>query len=103
MVQILYCWRCRQDMPMLDEEEWQEIAPLMTFETQAKALDQYRGLTGVPETNFSALWHHRVSLYGPPCQACGKALRTPNAKWCAACGEAIGNRHAPAGATESAE
>ncbi len=52
----------------------------------AEALDLYERLTGYRETNPSAIYHHQVSLYGPPCKACGKPLRTPEASFCAACG-----------------
>ena len=58
-----------------------------------KVLDTYFQLTGWRETNVCAVWHHRVSLYGPPCQDCGKPLRTPRAKLCAACGAPV--NHAP--------
>lgn len=53
-----------------------------------EALTRYRELTGFVETNVNALWHHRLSLFGPPCQSCGKPLRTPSAKHCAECGAA---------------
>jgi hypothetical protein len=104
----LYCWRCRVVLPMLDEAEWAELEPLlvqrltdvqshrelygaMLAETPVQdfrkaALNRYRELTGFDETNVNALWHHRVSLYGPPCGACGKPLRTERASFCAACG-----------------
>jgi hypothetical protein len=52
----------------------------------APLLDAYERLTGFRETNPTAVWHHRVALYGPPCAACGRPLRTPQACWCAACG-----------------
>jgi hypothetical protein len=46
----------------------------------------YEMFTGVQETVANAVWHHRASQYGPPCLACGKALRTPRASLCPACG-----------------
>lgn len=52
----------------------------------AEALDLYQRLTSFRETNPNALWHHRMSLYGPICASCGKPLRTPEASFCAACG-----------------
>ena len=48
-------------------------------------LREYKRITGFPETNPTALNHHQVALYGPPCEYCGKPLRTPDAKLCAAC------------------
>ncbi len=104
----LYCWRCRADIPMLDENEWAIVAPLLSrsladikAERQRSglllstdllaqrftpALEAYERLTGFHETNGNALWHHRLSLYGPPCVSCGKPLRTPQARFCPACG-----------------
>jgi len=93
---------------MLDENEWELIAPSLnnaisdikrfsdTHEvslTEARAhgygreaLAVYCHITGFHETNPDALWHHRLSLYGPSCCTCGKPLRTPQAKLCAECG-----------------
>ena len=48
----------------------------------------YLRLTGFAEGNHNAIMHHRLSLYGPPCTACARPLRTPLARHCAACGEA---------------
>jgi hypothetical protein len=105
-----WCWRCKTDVPMLDEAEWQVMAPLLSqaiedikryreehrvslAEAQksahgVSALAKYKELTGFGETNVNALWHHRASLYGGPCKRCGKPLRTPNASHCAECGYA---------------
>ena len=110
MSRDLYCWRCDMVIPMLEDHEWNVVEPLLRgsiaelhrycqehgltladARDQAfgrSALDKYRELTGFHETNINALWHHHVSLYGPPCAKCGKPLRTPKASFCAACGTA---------------
>lgn len=97
---------------MLNESEWEELAPYLqdmarrvkdyrertgasigTALEHAKrnpaALAKYYALTGFLETNVNALWHHRLSLYGPPCPACGRLLRTPRARFCAECGHRV--------------
>ncbi len=92
---------------MLDEREWGEFHPILraslerTKDIRATtgasikearllgcldALDEHERLTGFRETNVNAVWHHRLSLYGPPCHSCGKPLRTPQATFCAECG-----------------
>ena len=107
MSERIYCWRCKTVLPMLDEQEWVELAvplgnflslvqqlrreqgltlPVAVKTAGVEALDRYRQLTGYSETNVEALWHHRLSLFGPPCSSCGKLLRTPRAKHCAECG-----------------
>lgn len=90
MARELYCWRCRVEMPMLDEDEWARIGPLlsgaMNPAMRDAALDLYEEMTGLRETNINAIWHHRIALYGQPCDQCGKPLRTPRANFCAGCG-----------------
>jgi ATP phosphoribosyltransferase regulatory subunit HisZ len=92
---------------MLTEEEWQVVSPHLgnaieqikryreehgcsLAEATAKglgqrALEMYEEITGFKETNPNALFHHRLSMYGPPCHVCGKPLRTPQARYCAMC------------------
>lgn len=110
-MKVLWCWRCKMGIPMLDEAEfarWYE-AYQSAFATRnaqkpaaafrfghvdtpplqarfAAALGLYRQLTGFVETNVNAILHHRISLYGPPCPECEKPLRTAKARVCAACG-----------------
>jgi hypothetical protein len=114
-MRVMWCWRCKMDIPMLEPEESQRIGDLLRngvrmisheeidriligdgnperlrpwseeeVNRQA-ALNEYQRITGFRETNPNALWHHQVELYGPPCKACGKPLRTPDAKLCGSC------------------
>lgn len=113
MARTLYCWRCKADIPMLDEHEWERLVPHLTHgirriqryrkqhgvslaEAQLNAFDDalaaYAAMTGFGETNPKALWHHRAALFGPPCCECGKPLRTPRAKLCAECGASVAGR-----------
>lgn len=94
---------------MLDQSEWERVGTALSNpieaikryqekhrvslrEAQTEALWEacalYREITGFPETNPQALWHHRIEIYGPPCENCGKPLRTPVAKRCFECGTA---------------
>ena len=106
-MQMLWCWRCKAKMPMLDEQEYAEIASLFSSGTEsvkvyrrennaplksvpitemyAPMLERYEAMTGYKETNPNAVMHHRFSLYGPPCIHCGKPLRTVKAKICGSC------------------
>lgn len=107
-MRVMYCWRCRMDVPMLDEAEYTIVADLSGQAIRATqeyrqryqlplkdcpidllfrpVRDAYRELTGMDESNHNAIMHHRTALYGPPCAVCGKPLRTPQAQMCAACG-----------------
>lgn len=92
---------------MLDEAEWAEVAPFLAgyiqtiqsyrqqnrvglSEARERVSDlacaAYERLTGYRETNPNAIYHHRLSIYGPPCGRCGRPLRTPEASFCACCG-----------------
>jgi hypothetical protein len=93
---------------MLEEHEWEQIAPDLQGAIRQikeyrerhstslaesrrlgygqKALERYFEITGYRESEPDNLWHHRADIYGPPCSICGKPLRTPRAKICAECG-----------------
>ncbi|MBO0359324.1 hypothetical protein J0X19_15280 [Hymenobacter sp. BT186] len=110
-MKMLWCWRCQQEVPMLDAEEALLVRKAMMtgmrfVEEEAHRrgrsllpmavegvsrlmqpmLEMYKLLTGFVETNPNAVMHHEVDQYGPPCPQCTKPLRTPKARFCAACG-----------------
>jgi hypothetical protein len=104
----MYCWRCCEVVPMLDEEEFARVSQLYSegmratkefrqkhslpladasFDDQFRPVrDEYERLTGWKDMHQSAVIHHRISLYGPLCPECGKPLRSPSARFCAGCG-----------------
>jgi hypothetical protein len=91
-MKLLWCWRCKQEVPMLDEEEyWPMFRLFSTGEGRARERlwgpmkREYERITGVPALDGYELFHHRLALYGPPCRACGKPLRSPRAKLCGTC------------------
>ncbi len=85
---------------MLDEEEWVRVMGFrgagggedLWGREFGAVLDEYERITGFRETNINAIYHHRASMYGPPCGNCGKPLRTPVAKFCGPCGARRGDR-----------
>ena len=112
-MKVLWCWRCKMEVPMLDETEYAEIykiygesfnsvkmpsrvncASLAREESRLAdrfkpVCEAYEKLTGFVETNHNAIMHHRISLYGKACENCGKPLRTPHAAFCVACGKTV--------------
>src|SRR5690348_4853121 len=110
-MKMMWCWRCKMEVPMLDDEEFTIVAKAYLQSMRAATgpfiekvaandtpiedliaerfrpvSDAYKQLTGWEERNHNAIIHHQISSYGPPCTHCGKPLRTPRAKFCAACG-----------------
>lgn len=94
-MKVLWCWRCRMEIPMLDEEEYRKAYELYgkAFKSEgtlkerfSELLDYYKAVTGMEVTEPNAIMHHRVAQYGPPCEKCGKPYRTPLASFCAGCG-----------------
>jgi len=110
-MQWMWCWRCKAEMPMLDEDEFAIISPLYSTaiegtkrfreefrttlaETPIEEIFQpvreaYARLTGMENCHHDAIRHHRIRLYGPPCQFCHKPLRTPKATLCGSCMESV--------------
>lgn len=97
-MKLLWCWRCKMEVPMLDEEEYATADKLygeaiinISFSGTRLArfqdlLSYYHQVTGWEETEPNAIMHHRIAHYGPPCENCGKPYRTPRAAFCAAYG-----------------
>jgi hypothetical protein len=80
------------NVPMLDDDEFRHVISLRgtgtgdLWERQfGPVLREYERITGFHATNHNAIYHHKASLYGPPCPNCGKPLRTPEAMICGEC------------------
>lgn len=81
---------------MLEPDEFAEFSELRRAgmhavgvpieERYRAALEFYERVTGFHEANINAASHHAVELVGPPCERCGKVLRTPTASRCLLCG-----------------
>ena len=105
-----FCWRCKTDVPFLNEVEWSKIDHLISDQVKIikkyreehgsdlksasenafkPATEKYFELTGFLETNYLAILHHRRSLYGPKCNFCSNFLRTSKATFCASCGKSV--------------
>lgn len=78
---------------MLDDDEYRQVMAVRGTGQQGSIeekmygpmLAEYERITRFHEPNANAIFHHRVSDYGPPCASCGRPLRTPKAKLCGHC------------------
>jgi ribosomal protein L37E len=81
------------EIPMLDDDEFEHVMALrgtgrgddLREREFGPVLREYERIAGFHETNINAVYHHRASMYRPPCPDCGKPLRTLQARFCAAC------------------
>lgn len=96
-MQKLWCWRCKREVTMLNEYEYaiayklygnmiRNFSADSPEERKKEIVDYYYNLTGEMDTNPNSIIHHRIALYGPPCENCGKPYRTSKASFCVACG-----------------
>ena len=106
-----FCFRCKKDMPFLDEVEWETISPLIRGSMldvkkyreehqcdlatakknfRSEATVQFEKLTDYPDVYVSTITHHRLKDMGPECVACGHLFRINKAKFCANCGGTVG-------------
>jgi hypothetical protein len=90
-MRMLWCWRCKREIPMLDPAELRQVLSKQDLtkhnpkERFAGSLAEYETITRLEETNPNAIHHHELSLYGPPRKRCGKPLRTLREKLCGSC------------------
>lgn len=107
-MKLVWCWRCKRRVPMLDEGDYASITDAYGIGADAVkqarvkesrallesdeetlyrgVICRYRELTGASDVAGPEIMKHRLSLLGPPCENCGKELRTPLAKKCVECG-----------------
>ena len=104
----MFCWRCKRNVPMLDEQEFaavdqvnrncieavkqyrrehrMSLAETPTDELYRPVHEIYERLTGATGFSIGEILTHRIALYGRPCPNCDKPLRTPKARKCYECG-----------------
>lgn len=101
----VWCWRCKAWVQALDESEYRPIDELFRKNTEAAkdarsrgqtieearrhyspVIAAYEKLSGQAGVEPEEILKHRVGNFGPPCQACGKNLRTSRARKCFECG-----------------
>ena len=69
-MKMLWCWRCKAEVPMLDEDEFKRVSSLRNTGTQGDvrermfgpALREYQRITGFCEENPNAIYHHVLSM-----------------------------------------
>ncbi|MDA7426116.1 hypothetical protein [Thalassococcus lentus] len=104
-----YAYRIGRDAALLNEDEWDQIAPLLDarivkiqkYREQTgvsiaearqyepygqEAMKRYFELTGIELEHPEELYGLKKSEYGSLCPGCSKPFRTPRAKICACCG-----------------
>ncbi len=62
----LWCWRCKSDVVMLDDNEFKSVSSLLNTGTGGDVRErmfgpvvrEYERITGVAETNPNAIFHH---------------------------------------------
>jgi hypothetical protein len=79
---------CTAKVKAYREEHGTTLENTPRAELMQPVLDSYRELTGGTARDPDHVLKHRLALIGPPCAACGRPLRTPQASFCAACGRA---------------
>ena len=111
-MKMLWCWRCRRDVPMLDEDEFAVVSDVYRQSTKAAkefrkdtgasleemklqnffepVCETYEQLTGERLDDADHILKHCIAKYGPPCANCGRVLRTPEASKCFECGQPAG-------------
>ncbi|MDK8182028.1 hypothetical protein [Paenibacillus sp. UMB4589-SE434] len=83
-MKMMWCWRCKCEMPMLDEGEYARIhklygdcmkatkelehglslEQLSMDERFRPVVKEYEKITGVSGVHHNAIMHHQISLFG---------------------------------------
>jgi hypothetical protein len=85
---MMWCWRCKTDVPILDDDEYRQVTAVRGTGTHRSiqekfmgpVLAEYERITGFHETNANAIFHHRASDYGPPWLVVREAFANPESQ-----------------------